>query len=153
MMFSECQGCKAQENISCQDNKSVILLEKNGCASASKRTRAVNVRHFQTKDHIDENQLDVKCCRTDDMTGDYVTKRLQGCKFSKFRKAIVGMEWFLRRSETFSKTNLGKCACVFVCACQIYSHVTWINIQQRKKRNLKHEDHRIHIARKDKLAT
>ena len=43
VMFLECQGCKAQENVLCQGNESAILLEKNGRASASKRTRAVNV--------------------------------------------------------------------------------------------------------------
>ena len=92
VMFLECQGHKAQENVLCQDNKSAILLEKNGRASASKRTRAVNVRHFQMKDHTDKKQLEVKHCRTDDMIGDCVTKGSQGCKFSEFRKAIVGME-------------------------------------------------------------
>ena len=69
-----------------------VQLEKNGRASASKRTRAVNVQHFQTKDCMDEKQLEVKCCRTDDMIGDHMTKGLQGCEFSKFRKAIMGME-------------------------------------------------------------
>ena len=92
VMFLECQGCKAQENIMCQDDKSAILLEKNGRASASKRTRAVNARCFQIKDHTDEKQLEVKHCRTDDMIGDYMTKGLQGHKFSKFRKAIMGVE-------------------------------------------------------------
>ena len=92
VVFLECQGHKAQENVLHQDNKSAILLEKNGCTSVSKRTRAVNVRHFQIKDYTDEKQLEIKCCRTDDMIGDYVTKRLQGYEFSKFRKAIMGME-------------------------------------------------------------
>ena len=92
LMFLECQGHKAQENVLCQDNKSAILLEKNGCASASKRTRAVNAQHFQMKDYTDKKQLEVKCCRTNDMIGDHVTKGSQGCKFSEFGKAIMGME-------------------------------------------------------------
>ena len=44
------------------------------------------------KDYTDEKQLEVRCCRTDDMIGDYVTKGPQGYEFSKFRKAIMGME-------------------------------------------------------------
>ena len=92
VMFLECQGCEAQENVMHQDDKSAILLEKNGCASASKRTRAVNVRCFQIKDHMDKKQLEVKHCRTDDMIRDCMTKGPQGHKFSEFGKAIVGME-------------------------------------------------------------
>jgi hypothetical protein len=43
------QGCGIQENISFQDNKSAILMKKNGKASSSKRTKHIDTRcHFVT---------------------------------------------------------------------------------------------------------
>jgi hypothetical protein len=42
-LFLEKQGCVIKQNILHQDNKSAILLEKNGKKSSSKRTRASNI--------------------------------------------------------------------------------------------------------------
>jgi hypothetical protein len=42
----EAQGYQVQDNILFQDNKSAILLEKNGKASSSKRTKHVNIQYF-----------------------------------------------------------------------------------------------------------
>ena len=39
--FLKAQGCKVAKNLLYQDNKSYILLEKNGKASSSKRTRQI----------------------------------------------------------------------------------------------------------------
>ena len=44
--FLEAQGWSTQDTIVGQDNKSCMLLEKNGEASLSKRTKHVNIRHF-----------------------------------------------------------------------------------------------------------
>jgi hypothetical protein len=44
--FMEAQGHKIKDNILHQDNKSSILLEKNGKASSSRRTKHVNIRYF-----------------------------------------------------------------------------------------------------------
>ena len=45
-LFMEEQGYKIDLNILYQDNKSAILLEKNGRASIGKQSRALNVRYF-----------------------------------------------------------------------------------------------------------
>ena len=45
-MFMKEQGYELEKNILFQDNKSAILLEKNGQRSAGKRSRALNVRYF-----------------------------------------------------------------------------------------------------------
>ena len=45
-LFLEEQGVHVKENIVLQDNQSAIWLEKNGRASAGKRTRALNIRYF-----------------------------------------------------------------------------------------------------------
>jgi hypothetical protein len=44
--FMEAQGYRVQDNILFQDNKSTILLEKNGKASSSKCTKHINIRYF-----------------------------------------------------------------------------------------------------------
>ena len=58
--------------------------------SSSKRTRALNIRHFFLTDQIEKGNLTVKYCPTDEMLGDYFTKPLQGHKFEDFRNVIMG---------------------------------------------------------------
>ena len=45
-LFIKAQGYKIKKNILYQDNKSTILLIKNGRKSAEKRSRAINIRYF-----------------------------------------------------------------------------------------------------------
>ena len=91
-LFLEEQGYPLTTNRIYQDNRSAILLEKNGKASSSKRTRALNIRYFMVTDYVKKGELDIAYCSTDDMIGDYFTKALQGVKFDKFRKMIMGHE-------------------------------------------------------------
>ncbi len=91
-LFVEAQGYNVERNIIYQDNKSAILLEVNGKASSSKRTRAINIRYFFMKDQIAKGNLEVIYCPTDEMTADYQTKPLQGHKFKKFKARIMGWE-------------------------------------------------------------
>jgi hypothetical protein len=86
----EHQGIDVTSNILLQDNKSAILLEKNGAKSAGKRSRALNVRYFFLADQVDKGNLTVEYRPTDDMIADYMTKPLQGYKFKKFRDVIMG---------------------------------------------------------------
>ena len=91
-LFLHDQGYPVKTRV-CQDNKSAILLEKNGRASASKRTRAINIRYFMVTDYVKRGELIVEYCPTDEMIGDYYTKPLKGIKFDKFRKIIMGHEY------------------------------------------------------------
>ena len=88
--FLEKQGYKCNPKLY-QDNKSAILLEKNGRESSGKRTRHIRLRYYFITDRIEKKDLQVKFCPTDDMIADYMTKPLQGMKFRKFRKLIMGM--------------------------------------------------------------
>ena len=91
-LFMEEQGYEIEKNILYQDNKSAILLEKNGKKSSSKRTRAINIRYFFVTDAIEKGLLTVEHCPTGDMIADYMTKPLQGQLFEKFRNLIMGNE-------------------------------------------------------------
>ena len=90
------QGIKVTNNILYQDNRSAILLEKNGRASSSKRTKHIEIRYYYVADRIAKGDLSVVWCPTDKMIADFLTKPLQGKVFKKFRdmlKRAVFM-WF-----------------------------------------------------------
>jgi len=87
----EAQGYQVQDNILFQDNKSAILLEKNGKASSSKRTKHVNIRYFFITDRVNKGDVSLVWCPTGDMIGDFMTKPLQGALFRKFRDQIMGV--------------------------------------------------------------
>ena len=88
--FLEKQGYKSNDTIVYQDNKSAILLEKNGKTSSGKRTKHINVRYFFITDRINNKELHIEYCPTDKMIADYFTKPLQGTKFQEFRDIIMG---------------------------------------------------------------
>jgi hypothetical protein len=87
------QGYNVQDNILFQDNKSSILLEKNGKASSGKRTNHanINIRYFFITDRVIKEEVSVIWCPTGDMNGDSATKPLQGALFRKFRDHIMGV--------------------------------------------------------------
>jgi hypothetical protein len=89
--FMESQGCNVEDNVLHQDNKSSILLEKNGKASSSKRAKHVNIRFFFITDQINKGKLSVEWCTTGNMIGDFAAKPLQGAAFKKFRDCIMGV--------------------------------------------------------------
>ena len=91
-LFVEEQGYKIDENILYQDNKSAIMLEKNGRKSAGKQSCALNVQYFFISDQVNQGNLNVQYCPMDEMIGDFMTKPLQGFKFQKFWKAILGYD-------------------------------------------------------------
>ena len=90
-LFMEAQSYGVHESILYQDNKSSILLEKNGKSSSSKRTKHINVRYFFVTDRIEKRDLSVEWCPTEDMIGDFMTKPNQGALFMKFRDQIMGV--------------------------------------------------------------
>ena len=95
--FLEAQGYGVDDAIIYQDNKSAILLEQNGRASSTRRTRHLNIRYFFVSDRIKKNEVHIHYCPTHNMLADYFTKPLQGATFRKFRDAI--MNYNLVRSD------------------------------------------------------
>ena len=93
--FLNHQGYKVNDNIIFQDNKSSMLLERNGKASSGKRTKHINVRYFFITDQISKGEVRVNWCPMKDMVADFLTKPLQGASFKRFRDLIMGV--LLRR--------------------------------------------------------
>jgi hypothetical protein len=82
--FMKAQGYDVKDNVLFQDNKSSILLEKNGKASSSKRTKHINIRYFFITNIVSKEEVLVVWCPTGDMIGDYATKPLQGGSIPEF---------------------------------------------------------------------
>ena len=89
--FLEAQGYKVSDNVLFQDNRSAMLLAKNGKSSSSKRTKHINIRYFFITDRVANGELSIEWCPTGEMVGDYMTKPLQGSLFKKFRDIIMGV--------------------------------------------------------------
>ena len=90
--FLSAQGHDVDVNEVMQDNKSAILLEKNGKKSSGKRTRTLNIRYFLITDQCKKGNLKITYCPTDEMVADFMTKGLTGEKFAKFRREVMGMD-------------------------------------------------------------
>ena len=78
------------ENLLLQDNKSSILLKKNGKASSGKRTRHINIRYFFITDQVNMKEVSIEWCPTKDMVANFMTKPLQGSHFKRLRDIIMG---------------------------------------------------------------
>jgi hypothetical protein len=89
--FMKAQGYGIKDNVLFQDNKSSVLLEKNGKDLSSKHTKNINIRYFFITNRVSKEEVSVVWCPTGDMIGDYVTKPLQGALFRKFRDQTMGV--------------------------------------------------------------
>ena len=90
LYFLKAQGYIIKDNVLYQDNLSSVLLEKNGRASSSKRTRHINVRYFFIADRVKSQEIRIEYCPTGIMLADYFTKPQQGILFKTMRDMIMG---------------------------------------------------------------
>jgi Reverse transcriptase (RNA-dependent DNA polymerase) len=88
--FLEAQGYVVTDSIFAQDNKSAILLEKNGRKSCGQKSRHIDIRFFFTKDRIENGNITVEYCPTEQMLADFLTKPLQGTLFKRFKNILMG---------------------------------------------------------------
>ncbi len=72
-----------------EDNKSTVLLMKNGRLSAGKRTKHLDIRYFYVKDLMERGIVTVEHCATVDMVADFFTNPMQGRRFQMLRDIIL----------------------------------------------------------------
>ena len=89
-LFMEEKGFPLHSNVILQDNKSAMLIETNGKAPYSKRSRHMNICYFCAKDLVDRKEVVIECCPTEKMIANFFTKPLQGSLFVKFIDMILG---------------------------------------------------------------
>ena len=95
-----------------QDNKSAILMERNGRNSCTGNSRHINVRYFFVKDRIDKGEIKVEYLPTELMLADYFTKPLNGKQFEYLREFIMGwrpMSELNYKLVDDGNTNQGAC--------------------------------------------
>ena len=85
------QGYEVNNNVLKQDNKSAILMEKNGKMLSGKRTRHINIRYFFITDQVSKGKVSIEWCPMADMVADIATKPLQSALFKRFRDQIMGV--------------------------------------------------------------
>lgn len=97
--FLKGQGYSSTQTRLYQDNQSAILLEKNGTASSSKRTRHLDIRYFFITDRVANRDLTIEYCPTEKMIADFFTKPLQGSLFQRLRDTIMNIDPATEHSE------------------------------------------------------
>lgn len=89
--FLKAQGCEVNDVQLYQDNTSAILLERNGRASSSKRTRHMDIRYFFITEQVNNKTISLVHCPTEEMVADFFTKPLQGSLFRRLRNRIMNL--------------------------------------------------------------
>jgi len=87
--FIEAQGYTVDQNVVYQDNKSTILLAKNGVMSSGKRTKHINARYFLIADYNRRGDISIKHEGTKEMWCDGFTKAKQGAEFYEQRSHVM----------------------------------------------------------------
>ncbi len=113
--FLMAQGYNVSDNMVYQDNQRAILLERNGWASSGRRRRQIDICYFFATDRIAKGELRVQYFPTDNMVPNFLTKRLQGSLFRKFRAMMLNLpDDTINPFETGSQECVGK-PCVGNC--------------------------------------
>ena len=94
-LFMKDQGFEFK-TIRKEDNKSSMLLMKNGRLSSGKRTKHLDIRYFYVQKLIQRGIVNIEHCSTENMVVDFFTKPLQGKRFRMMRDLI------LNRSDNYS---------------------------------------------------
>ena len=87
----DAQGYDVFDNILCQYNKSANILGNNGKASIIKRKKHMNIRYYFVTDRIEEYEISLEWCPTEDIIVDFMTKPTQGEAFKRFRDQLMGV--------------------------------------------------------------
>ena len=82
--FVEAQGYTIESNLLYQDNKSTILLAKNGRISAGKNSKHIKNRFFLITHKVAKDDVKIRHMGTNSIWADVNTKPLQGQLFRTF---------------------------------------------------------------------
>ena len=76
-----------------QDNMSTIKLAEKG-RSTSDRTRHIKIRYYFVNQFLENGEMKIKYCPTDEMVADILTKPLQGEKFITLAMKLLGYDHY-----------------------------------------------------------
>ena len=86
--FLEEQGYTTENNIMYQDNQSCMRLKINRALYSSGRTKHIKARYHYITNKIEDGDIEVNYCPTDEMWVDMLTKPKQGTPFKKNRALL-----------------------------------------------------------------
>ena len=86
------QGYDLQTEIM-EDNRSTMLLMRNGRLSSGKRTKHLDIRYFFVKDLLDRGVITLSHCLSNNMIADFFTKPIQGQRFQILRSLIMNIDY------------------------------------------------------------
>ena len=89
--FMEAQGYTIEHNIVRQDNKSTLLLARNGRFSSGKRTKHIKARYFNIADKVSTGDIEMAYEPTESMWADVLNKPKQGKAFREFRAFLMNV--------------------------------------------------------------
>jgi hypothetical protein len=75
-----------------EDNRSTMLVMKNGRLSSGKRTKHLDIRYFYIQDLLNRGVIKIEHCKTEYMIADSFTKPLQGRRFQVLRDIILNRD-------------------------------------------------------------
>jgi hypothetical protein len=90
--FIQAQGYDADCVGLYQDNISTQLLIKNGKMSSGKKTKHIKAKFFFIKDRVDDGEIKVVDCPTEEMWADIMTTPLQGTAFRLMRAELMNCD-------------------------------------------------------------
>jgi len=76
-----------------EDNRSTMLLMKNGRLSSGKRTKHLEIRYFFVKDLLDRGIITLSHCLSGNMIADFFTKPIQGQRFQVLRSLMLNIDY------------------------------------------------------------
>ncbi len=89
--FIEEQGNHMDPSVLYQDNMSVILLETNGKATSTKRTKQIKVKYFYVKGKVINGEIKIEHCPTGQIWTGIHTKLKQVFVYREFRGHVMGI--------------------------------------------------------------
>ena len=87
--FIESQEFEIDLNVLYQDNMSTSKLAENGEHSSGKRTRHFVIKYFYITDLINQKEVSIEYCSSNDMLTDYHIKPLIGERFKDMTNKIM----------------------------------------------------------------
>ena len=109
MKLIESQGYILEENIIFQENRSSMLMKKNGEQSCGKETMHIDRWYFFIKDRIEKKKVIIEYCRIEEIIGYIFSKTLKGSLFNNFRNIIMKIEeWSQPKNMQDYRSVLGE---------------------------------------------
>ena len=125
--FLESQRFIVNKNVVYQDNKSVLLLEKNELASSGRRTKHIHIHYFYITNCIKICEVRVEHCPMEEMVADYFTKPLQGLLFREMCLYIMNIPKGLSVETKTPQECVGGAKCGMVSTLQTNNNGTMCN--------------------------